>query len=669
MPIPKITDQDLTFFRGSRSDTDPAQLAPGYVWNMVNMVNRGGVLKTRPGHICRTSLPDGKLQGAELFRPKIGIEVMVVVISGIVYVAPWPFFTFRMLDNVLLSSHVERVYFCLAEQSVERVDHTLESAIEFILPRNVLFIQDGGYSPPAWFDGSGSGHVRENPYETPAGGPMCWVGDRLWVATGSRVWASDIANPFSYREQEYLGGASSLVFPEPVTALAKTPGLEFPELLVGCENASHLVMAHVRNREAWALTDGFQRELFPIGITSQRSVVSQFGKLWWFSPSGLTSFDAAALSKQTGRQPVRDIEMAVSKAGLADNLGGVAGATFGNYLLMSVPSGDSFNSHTWVMDGASVESLQDSSGPSWGGYWTGTRPVQWVYGTVAGRERIFHVSVDVDGKNRLWESFTDSRSDNGCPITWHVESRGYFGALSGVNFPSGRQKTLCFAQVQLAEISEKLDVAVFWAGANRGPYKRCSTKRVNVERGNIRWDVPITQDTLLFGLKPQSRVITTEDVRKKSPDENTSCAVEGDREENDTAFQFCIVGSGEAAIEWIRVFAEPVTANDIQSGVCEKDETEANLVRFDGAASEAATYAEAVEALTAGSPYFESTQTVVISRDGLTVSGSGWARSVISQADADKIATRIAERQAEVQYEREAPTILSDGKSFNPDEL
>jgi hypothetical protein len=103
--------------------------------------------------------------------------------------------------------------------------------------------------------------------------------------------------------------------------------------------------------------------------------------------------------------------------------------------------------------------------------------------------------------------------------------------------------------------------------------------------------------------------------------------------------------------------------------VCEKDETEANLVRFDGAASEAATYAEAVEALTAGSPYFESTQTVVISRDGLTVSGSGWARSVISQADADKIATRIAERQAEVQYEREAPTILSDGKSFNPDEL
>jgi hypothetical protein len=626
-------------------------------------------LKTRPGHICRTSLPDGKLQGAELFRPKVGAEVLVIVISGIVYVAPLPFTTFRMLDNVLLSPHVERVYFCLAEQSVTRADHTLESAIEFILPRNVLFIQDGGYSPPAWFDGSNSGHVRENPYETPAGGPMCWVGDRLWIATGSRVWASDIANPFSFREAEYLGGASSLVFPEPVNALAKTPGLEFSELLVGTDNATHLVLAHVRNRAVWATTDGFQRELFPIGITSQRSVVSQFGKLWWFSPAGLTSFDAAALSKQTGRTPIRDIELAVSKAGLADNLGGVCGATFGNYLLMSVPSGDVYNSHTWVMDGASVESLQDSSGPSWGGYWTGTRPVQWVYGTINGKERIFHVSVDVDGKNRLWESFTESRTDNGCHITWSVETRGYFGALSGVNFPPGRQKTLCYAQAQLLEILGPLDVAVFWAGANRGPYKRCLTKRIAAEKGCIRWDVPITESTVFFGLKPQSRTITTEDVRKKSPDANESCPVEGDREENDTSFQFCIVGSGEAAIEWIRVFAEPATATDLMSGTCEKDETDANLVRFDGAASTASTYVEAVEPLANGSPFFESTQTVVIVKNGITVSGSGWARSIISQQDADKMAARIAERQAEVQYQREAPTQLSDGESFNPDEL
>jgi hypothetical protein len=295
--------------------------------------------------------------------------------------------------------------------------------------------------------------------------------------------------------------------------------------------------------------------------------------------------------------------------------------------------------------------------------------VQWVYGTVDGKERIFHVSTDVDGINRLWGSFTESRSDNGCPITWHVETRGYFGALSGVNFPPGRQKTLCFAQAQLSELIGTVDVAVLWAGASRGPYKRCSTKRVKAERGNIRWDVPISENTLLFGLKPQSRVITTEDVRKKSADENTSCAVEGDREENDTAFQFCIVGSGEAAIEWIRVFAEPAAANDIQSGVCEKDETEANLVRFDGAATEADTYVEAIESLSGGSPYYESTQTVIISRDGLTVSGAGWARSIISQQDADKIAERIAERQAEVQYEREAPKMLSDGKSFNPDEL
>jgi len=202
----RLLDFDGTFFRGAKSDSDPGQTPLGYYWSGMNLINVGGVLSCRPGYRCIVQFPAGNLQGATIFRPLVGLEQLVVAIDGVIYAADWPFKDFHILPNVQMVPHAKQVFWSLTIQAAHRITDDFASAIEVIPPRAVLFIQDGGLSAPAWYDGSNSGHVRDKAFETPAGGPMEWVGDRLWVAVDTKVFASDIANPVSFREQIYLGG-------------------------------------------------------------------------------------------------------------------------------------------------------------------------------------------------------------------------------------------------------------------------------------------------------------------------------------------------------------------------------------------------------------------------------------------------------------------------------
>lgn len=672
MSTASLIDIDNAFASGMRSDANPANLVTGQYWHAVNMLNRGGVLQVRPGYRCLMTLPDGNFQGFTLYHPKVGFEQMIVVIDGIVYVSEFPFQFFRMLPNVLLAAHAKQVYFAETEQSVRRLNSTLESGLEFIEPRKVLFIQDGGFTAPVWYDGSHADHIRDNELDTPLGGAMLWTGDRLWVAHGSYVYGSDIANPFSFREQVYLGGISALVFESEVIAIARIPSLDSGDMMVLTDRAGHQIRASIRTRSEWTTTTDFQKEIFNVGCSSARSVVAHCGMLWWFAPNvGLTNLDAAYASKHSLRLPSKDSEMAVSKHQLSQDLSMVAGTSFGPYVLMSVPSGDLYNSHTWVVDNASVETMNEATPATWNGYWTGTRPIEWVSGKVGPQERVFHVSKDYDGQNRLWESFTEDRLDNGCPITWFVETRGFMGPLSGVaqgatRYDPLRDKLFAFADIQFGELAGDVDVAVWWAGTSRGAYKRCATKRIRAGVGNIRWDQPITQDSILFGLKPQSRKVRTEDARKQ--DIQDGCPVErAVIEDLDESFQLLIAGSGPAAIRNIRVFAQPYSENP--SGECGVDEVKENLVRFDGQAAQADKYGDAISTLAAGTPVFSSSQTVSLDHEGFSATGVGYAESLISQEDADKIATVIATRQAEVALQKAMPPMISDGEHYDENGL
>lgn len=657
----ELFDADTTFFRGCKSDSDPGQLPLGYYWNAINMVNVGGVLSCRPGYKCIAQLPAGHLQGVTLFRPQVGVEQLVICVDGILYATPYPFNTFVQLPNIRLSPTAKQVFWANTTQSARRISSDLTSPVELISPRSVLIVQDGGLSASAWYDGSNSGQLRDDPFGTPSGGPGAWVGDRLWVARGGYLYASDIGNPLSFRELIYLGGIGSLVFKSEITALAVTPGLEAPQLLVFTLDSCSAVQAHIRARDAWTETPGFLREILAIGAVGQRSVVQHFGQLVWMSPVGVVMLDAALQTQVRGRIALRDNEMTVSKSVLSDDLSLVAGVGHGQFVVFSVPAEDSYNKHSWVLNDASLETLQDDSGPSWCGYWLGTRPVEWVSGSIAGTERCYHVSHDEDEVNRLWEAFLPDRRDNECPVTWAVETRGYFGATSQVKKLPGGDCRLAYADVALTAVEEDVDLGVFFAGGMRGAYKPILSRKIKVARGNIHSGTEITAQTELFALKPQSRRLRTEGARGLTVDADTgSCPVERNKfEDIDESFQLMIVGHGPATIRWIRVFAS-LEAEDVSgdNAACQ-DETAENAIRFDGAGASGDTALADVAAKPAAR--YTSNQTELLTSGTFSAVGVGHASSIISQRAADRVAGIVATKQAEALLVGMLPPTLSAG--------
>lgn len=663
----RLLDYDGTFFQGQNSSMDPGQLPLGQYWNSINTINIGGVLSCRPGYRCLVTFPMGNLQGCTIFRPKAGLEQFVVVVDGIVYVAPYPFLSFTQVPNVLMLPWARQVFFMQAVQSASRNDTSFTSAITVISPRNVLFIQDGGNTAPAFFDGSNSGHIRDNLFETPAGGAMMWVGDRLWVAVGNVVYASDISNPFSFREQIYLSSVQGFQFDGDVTAMAKTPSLEAPQLIVFTDHNATVIQANIRDRTKWPTTDQFQVEVLQTGCVGARAVVNHFGELAWFSAQGVVVFDFATAGKLSTRLPIRDNEMLISKTRVADNLESVAMATYGQFALCSVPSGDVYNKHTWCLNDVSYETLSNSSGPSWCSVWLGTRPVQWVGGVVSGVERLYHVSVDEDGNNRLWEAFIPDRLDNGCPITWSLETRGYFGATSQAGKVPGADCRFQWADIALSGVAQDLNLGVFVAGGLRGEYKAILAKRISVTQGSLATDRPIIATTDIFDFKPQERVARTQDANQQDTNNETgSCPVESPNLEGiDNSFQLLVVGQGPATIRWIRSFA--LTVPEIVSGEPQAciDEQPFNCVRFDGAGQHEDNAVLAAEELSVRDiSHFVSVKTATVSEDGVSAIGIGTAESVISQAAADRVASIIATRMAEVEVAAALPTIVSLGEGF-----
>lgn len=667
----RLFDYDGTFFQGAKSDCDPSQLPLGYCWTALNMINLGGVLSCRPGNRCLVALPDGNLQGATLFRPAVGLEQLLVAIDGVIYVAPYPFLEFTVLSNVLFSPDAQQIFWAQCTQVAERnTPGSLLSAITVIPNKQVLIMQDGGRTAPAYYDGSQSGHIRDYDFQTPVGGPMVWVGSRLWVAQGNLVFTSDVGNPFSFVEQIYLGGASAFIFSGDVTAMVKTPSIEAPQLMVFTATDGSILEANIQDRSQWPSTVDFQREVVQVGCHSNRSIVSHYGQLIWFSPSGVVIYDPATAGKLTARLPVRDNEMMFSKTTLNDNLGLVASGVFGQFVAISVPAADIQNQHTWVLNHASLETLNDASGPSWCGHWTGTNPVEWVYGQIANAERIYHVSKDSDGTNRLWESFRPERLDNGCPITWAFTTRAHFGQTCPVpsKIPGARCR-LQFIDISLVGISEDLDLGAFYAGGTRGGFRQFLAKKLLVSRGCLNNSVAMDANTSIFSFKPQSRVERSEDANQKTVDDAAGgCGVERtDLDNIDDSFQYLVVGHGPATVRFVRSFALSVPEDKSgESGAC-VDESEFNAVRFDGVAIQGTDpLSLAAELASIDYQHFTSNQTVTITQSGLSSVGVGFAESIVTQEAADRVAQIIATKRAEAALQLILPRTVSVGLDLEP---
>jgi hypothetical protein len=583
-----ITIEGAGWIGGCDSLKNPWLLGPNqYRWG-VNIINRGGVVQTRPGRELRLILPPGNLQGGIIFYAtkqvtadsrlvRLDDYYLVLVVSGLIYAVPFnedgaleqPLdWRNLQLRDVSLDANVPIVYLATPERAARRVN----GALEVVSPHNVLIIQDNVNGAVYW-DGELVGQ-EEVPLDAsnltydgiPVGSWMVESGDRLWVATKTGVMAADLKDPLSFSERLVGDTRGDFTFGSEVTGLADYHDAdEQAVLVVFTATTRSILLSGIRNRSLWSsASGGFQRLLDPsVGCVSGRSVVFQGGLMNWWSAGGMVSLNPATQRYHTNEVPYQDMNMARTKASMSDNASFVCGAAFERFLLMSVPFEERLNSHTMVLD---LGLRTQDSPPSWAGVWTGTRPTQWVTGEVYGVPRIFQLSLDYQSLNNgshlhVWEEFCREQNDvyfrlspDNTFTTYRRRIYCYFEtALFG---PGMDFKELKFVEFDMTKIAGEVDLNVSYRSL-RGE----TGKMLEAKIRTLYFDYQLegqqaAADAVkpLGKLLPQSRRLRTEEVIR-IPSQQVGA---GEVPKNaDRAFSIVFEWCGQAGVDALSVVMLP----------------------------------------------------------------------------------------------------------------
>lgn len=419
---------------------------------MVNATNKGGIIETRPGFETRVRLPDGKAQGMTSFTPTDGDLNLVAAVSGKIYISTFPFDTYMPLLDIQFNPFVDHIVWQETVQA--KVGATI------VEPRAILIMQDG-VSKAAYWDGSTSRHLNPggDTDETVQGLWMAWIGSRLWVARGRQLFASDIFDPLHFTETTYIGGGGSFqaMDGDIITGLARTA--DSRSLLVFTIHNTTVIQAGITDRSSWPTVQNFISLLFPgVGCAAGKSIFYHNGELWWWSIEGVRRFTAVGAAIANSRNSVSSIEMKRSFDNITQRTQSrVCGFTYNTFLGFSVPSGDVYNRHTWLLDTSTNSQLTGEAPLAWLGIWMGTRPVEWVTANVLGKDRSFYISQDYCGV-RIWEAFMPNKTDNGGRIFCSVE-------FPGLNFkePTAYKKFL-FTSYFLSFVSGNVSLTSEYRG-------------------------------------------------------------------------------------------------------------------------------------------------------------------------------------------------------------
>lgn len=489
----------MKFFSGGcNSLLHPADLPQGQYHYAENVINRGGMVQSRPGFKLIASIMGVNLQGFCIFTPKNSTPRLVVAVDGVIYSAQFPTYNFDKIEELKFSATEPIITF---QSCLQSAANNPDGSIRLIDPTAVLIIQDGVNAAGMW-NGSLAKHLTQTtPFnETKTGLWMAWVASRLWVANDNLVFASDIANPLSFTE-EALATRSGFEMPFFVTGMVETADQR--SLLVFTDQTTTSLLASIRDRATWQTTTDFQRLLFQsIGCIAGRTACNQYGMTFWLSASGLMSLDAALYSNRTANIQVVDSQMMRSKRLLASDPELACAIAYENLLMVSVPSGDSYNAQTWLLDQSPIES---GSPPVWAGIWTGVRPMQWAKGVVAGQRKLLFASFDKTSAQNthihIWEAMRRSRLDADGPIS----SQFYTAAFSTPGLIRFR-----FSRFEAVEILGEVELNVFMAGT-RGPWFNIGTFNLSAEIGSLGapGQKVLTLTSILQAFRPQSRTLTT----------------------------------------------------------------------------------------------------------------------------------------------------------------
>lgn len=546
-----------------------------YHWGE-NIINRCGIPQTRPGFDLLLTSAGTILQGFTVFKPNNGLPYLVVAIDGSIYASPYPFFELNKIEGINLLPETEFVAMTTAVKSVSRND---DGSLTVVPPYRILIIQDGS-SPRAYWDGVNAGHVVPGPptQGARAGLWMVWTASRLWSMDGSVIRVSDYGDPLTESENVYIAEKSNFDLPDVGTGMIEIP--DKSGLLAFTNATTTLFKSSIRDRVQWNQTPDFQSIILPeVGCVAPRSPINMFGNVYWQSEGGLVSLDSALFSQRSSKIKVKDHEMMRSKRNVSPVEDRIACGRFENTLLVSVPSGSSYNSHTWLLDQSVSDQMNTESNPAWAGVWTGLRPVEWSRMKILGRERIFCAAYDQTLYNNtrihIWEAMNDQRLDRGNRITCQFETREIL--------PTGRFVKLHYVELDLIEILGTVRIKIYYAGI-KGGYEEIQDTILQAEVGSIGGvkQQIITLDTILEGYKPQSRTVKSRQISGQDASTNNSCGIESDRPPYiDKAFSVLVEWRGRMAIRGVRLVYTPEPEKD--QGECYPSEAdEHNIVTDKG---------------------------------------------------------------------------------------
>lgn len=559
----KSPDGSDSFVLGMNGYTNPDVLENGEYVEGVNLICRGGVARTRPGSVSAPfNLPSGNLQGITFFKPNSGLPHLVFAVDGCVYASSSPFRSYFKLEGIQFSKYSR---FIAWENAIKSAEYDANGNLGEIDPISVLIMQDGS-TRAAYWDGATATHLDPSKKETPVGLWMKWSNNRLWVSRGNKIFASDLNNPLSFTEGQYLAEGRAFYLTGPCTGIGETS--DRSGIVCFTKENGFFIQSSILDRTTWLTTAGFQQLILPsVGCVSHRSIVQQYGLLWWWTPKGLISQNDALRLNITSRLDIQDNEMIQLKMGLGRDLSGICGERLENFLFHGVPYGGTVNSRVAVLDQAPF----DGNTNAWPSYWTGWNPVEFARGIVDSTERVFCASVDEDGVNRIWELFRPEHSDDGVPITSYVVSRRHF-------FGHRDYKTFRYAETEWVNIGAPTAIMVAVKGL-RGAFQPIMQKDVSVIRGQVYSDQTYGPN-LIAGSLPQTRILRSQETFTSS-ECNAACVESNITGITDKCFQVLIMWSGDAGLNTYRLFAASEPRE--YRGECEADEDgEENLLDEEG---------------------------------------------------------------------------------------
>ena len=560
---------------GMDSWTAPVAVGQGnYIYGQ-NVLNKGGIPQTRPGSRSLACMPTGNAQGIGLFTPENGVTHLMAAVNGSIWVSPQPFSEWRQLVGLTFNPYSKFVTF---RECLKSTDYDSTGELYYLeKPYRVVIIQDGN-ARAAYWDGSTYQHLNPTPSnlpltvdnrdETKIGLWGIFSNNRYWCSRGRFVFASDIGNPLKFHESQYLNEAPAFVLPSDCTGIVESE--DQSGIFVFYEGGADFITSSIQDRTVWLDTPGFQKRVLNIGCVAPKSLVNQNGMIYWFSERGWINLNQALRANVSSVIDPLDDQMAYSKARLGPDLSRICAGTVENMSLVSVPFCSLKNPHTWVLD-SSV--LQDEGVIAWASVWTGWQPVEWVSGTIDGYERIFFLSSDTDGNNRVWEGMTTDRKDNGCDITCSVQFR-----FEEFNEPA-TLKRFKFAEVELSQLAGTVDVMIAVAGT-RGWFDRIMTNEIVATYERVFYEQTYGDGSeeypLLASSRKQSRILRSQEWTEIS--DCNECGVEGQRLINiDYGFTTFVGWSGRAAITRLKLIAATETENN-EVGACNTDEEDYHTV-------------------------------------------------------------------------------------------